>query len=145
MSTKSVELAPNNAENLGEAGMVMTKSGHPERAIELDLKAIRLSPFYRPGRLRGLGLAYRMSGRLDKAIACYRESLKGEQYLTGYVNLASTLGELGLDEEAGEAARDVLRLEPKFSISAYTAGLSYRNPADIERIAAGLRKAGLPE
>jgi hypothetical protein len=38
-----------------------------------------------------------------------------------------------------------MRQEPEFSIEAYTRGLSYRNPSDLERIAGGLRQAGLPE
>jgi hypothetical protein len=52
---------------------------------------------------------------------------------------------LGWEEEAREAARDVLQHEPRFSIARYIAGLSYRNQADIDRIADGLRAAGLPE
>ncbi len=147
MSEKAVSLAPNSAENLGGvAQAVMTKSGHPERGIELVKRAMRLSPFYRPGFLRALGMAYRMAGRLEEAVACYRESLKRETgYLAAYVNLASALGELGREAEAREAARDVLRQEPGFSIGSYIDGLSYRNRADIERIAEGLRSAGLPE
>jgi tetratricopeptide (TPR) repeat protein len=124
----------------------MTKSGKPERAIELIKQAMRLSPFYRPGLLRGLGAAYRASGRLQEAVACYRESLKRETgYLAAHVNLASALGELGWEEEAREAARDVLQHEPRFSIARYIAGLSYCNQADVDRIADGLRAAGLPE
>ncbi len=116
-----------------------------ERALEFELKAMRLSPFYRPGRLRGLGLAYRLVGRLDEAAACYRESLKREQHLAARVNLASILGEMGREEEAREVAHDVLRHEPKFSISGYAKGLSYRNESDLNRITDGLRRAGLPE
>ncbi len=146
MSEKAIRLAPSNAENIGAACMVMTKSGKPDRAVELELKAMRLSPFYRPGRLRGLGLAYRMCGRLEEAVICYRESLKRESgYLSAYVNLTSALGELERYEEARDAAQDLLAQEQNFSISAYTAGLSYRNPADVERIADGLHKAGLPD
>jgi TolB-like protein len=144
LGEKSIQLAPNNAENHGEFCMVLAKSGQAERAVAVELKAMRLSPFYRPGRLRGLGLAYRMSDRLEEAVACLREAVKRDPYLTGYVNLASVLGELGWLEEAREVAHIVLRQEPKFSIEAYTSGLSYRNPADIERIAEGLRAAGLP-
>ena len=126
----------------GVASAVMRKSGRPERGAELVKKAMRLSPFYRPGLLRALGNNYRGSGRLEEAVACYRESLKRETgYLAPYVNLASALGELGRLDEAREAARDVLRQEPDFSIKAYTSGLSYRNPADLERIAEGLRQA----
>ena len=145
MSERAIQLAPNNAENFGVAGMVMTKSGRPERGAEPALKAMRLSPFYRPGRLRGLDLAYRLTGQLEEAVACYRQSLKREQLLTGYVNLASVLGELGRAEEAQEVAREVLRQEPDFSISGYAKGLSYRNQSDLDRITDGLHQAGLPD
>jgi adenylate cyclase len=147
MSEKAVMLAPNNAENFGGvACAVMTKSGNPNRGLELAKKAIRLCPFFRPGFLRALGMAYRMSGQLEKAVTCYRESLKRETgYLAAYVNLASALGELGWLSDAREAAREVLRQEPEFSIKAYASGLSYRNSADLERIADGLRRAGLPD
>jgi adenylate cyclase len=147
MAEKAIALDPNSAENLGGvATAVMTKSGRPERAVELARKAMRLCPFYRPGMLRALGMAYRACGRLEEAVACYRESLKRETgYLSAYVNLASALGELGWEDEARAAAGDVLRQEPGFSIKAYTAGLSYRHPADVERIANGLLQAGLPE
>jgi TolB-like protein/Tfp pilus assembly protein PilF len=147
MSEKAVALAPNNAEILGGvASAVMRKSGRPERGAELVQKAMRLCPFYRPGLLRALANNYRLSGRLEEAVACYRESLKRESgYLAPYVNLASVLGELGRLDEAQEAAREVLREEPDFSISAYAKGLAYRNPEDLQRIADGLRRAGLPE
>lgn len=147
MSEKAIALAPNNAELLGGvASAVMRKSGQPERGAELVKKAMRLCPFYRPGLLRALGNNYRLSGRLEEAVACYRESLKRESgYLAPYVNLTSALGELGRRDEARDAAGDVLRQEPGFSIKAYTSGLSYRNPSDLERIAEGLRRAGLPE
>lgn len=147
MTEKAIALEPNNAEILGGvASAVMRKSGRPERGAELVKKAMRLSPFYRPGLLRALANNYRMSGRLGEAVACYRESLKRETgYLAAYVNLTSALGELGWLDEARQAARDVLEQEPGFSIKAYSAGLSYRNPTDVERIAEGLRQAGLPQ
>ena len=89
---------------------------------------------------------YRLSGRLEEAVACYRESLKRETgYLAAYVNLTSALGELGRLDEARDAAGEVLREEPGFSISAYAKGLAYRNPGDSQRIVDGLRRAGLPD
>jgi adenylate cyclase len=147
MAERAIALDPNNAELLGGvASAVMRKSGQPERGAELVKKAMRLSPFYRPGLLRALGNNYMGLGRLEEAVACFRESLKRETgYLAPYVNLASSLGQLGRIDEARAAARDVLQQEPGFSIAAYTAGLAYRNPEDIEKIADGLRKAGLPE
>ena len=147
MSEKAIALAPNSAELLGGvASAVMRKSGRPDRGAELVKKAMRLSPFYRPGLLRALGNNYLALGRLEEAVACYRESLKRETgYLAPYVNLASALGQLGWTDQAHAAAADVLAQEPNFSIAAYTAGLAYRDPAVTERIAEGLRQAGLPD
>jgi tetratricopeptide (TPR) repeat protein len=109
-------------------------------------KAMRVCPLYRPGFLRSLGLAYRLSGNLEAAVSAYKESLRRDsEYLSGHVNLTSTLGELGREEEAKKAAREIYRLEPKFSIKAYMEGLSYRNPSDLARIEEGLKKAGLPD
>jgi len=147
MTERAIALAPNSPEILGGvASAVMRKSGRPDRGADCVKKAMRLSPFYRPGMLRALGNNYRLSGRLKEAVACYRESLKRETgYLAAYVNLASALGELGWLEEAQEAARQVLQQDPDFSISAYAKGLSYRNSSDLRRIVEGLRRAGLPE
>ena len=61
------------------------------------------------------------------------------------MNLATTLGGLGWLDGAREAAREVMTREPDFSIKDYVVGLSYRDPAEIDRIADGLREAGLPE
>ena len=102
LTEKAITLAPNNSEILGGvASAVMRKSGKPERGAELVRKAMRLSPFYRPGLLRALANNYRLSGRLEEAVACYRESLKREDgYLAPYVNLVSALGEMGKAEDA---------------------------------------------
>jgi len=146
MSEKAIALAPNNAENLATAALIMNKSGKPERGLELIKKAMRLCPIYRTGYLDRLGMAYRLTGRPDAAITAYSESIKRQpEFLGPHVNLASILGELGRREEAEKEAREIIRLEPNFSIGGYMAGLSYRNPSDLARIEEGLRKAGLPD
>ncbi len=89
-----------------------------------------------------------MAEQLEFAVSAFKESLRRDfqsEYLSPHVNLTSTLGELGREEEARKAAREIYRLEPNFSIKAYMEGLSYRNPSDLARIEEGLRKAGLPE
>ncbi len=143
---RSVEFAPGNAENLVEAGGVLTKCGRAPEALELVRKAIRLCPLYRAGFLRGLAMAYRFSGEVEKAAESYRQAVKRHpDLLSGQVNLASVLGELGRLGEARQVAAEVLRLAPAFSIRSYAGGLSYREPADLERVIAGLQAAGLPD
>jgi len=144
-SEKAIALAPGNAEILATAAGTMTKSGKPERGLELIKRAMRFCPLYRPGFLRALAQAYRFSGNPDAAVDAFRESLEREpDYLAPHVNLTSVLGELGRIDEARQAAREVLRLAPDFSIRDYMQGLSYRNQEDALRVEEGLRKAGLP-
>ena len=146
MAEKAVSLAPDNAECIAEASMVFNKTGHPQRALELKKRAMRVCPIYRPGFLRGLGLSYYLLGDLESSISAFQESIRREsEYLSAHTNLASIFGELGMVEDAERAAREILRLAPDFSIRAYTDGLSFSNPDILIRIEEGLRKAGLPE
>ena len=146
MSEKSISLAPNNAENIGIASLIMNKTGNPERGLELSKKAMRASPMYRPGFLRSLGLSYYLLGDLESAIRAFQESIKREsEYLPAHTSLAIIFGELGRLKEAEDAVREIFRLIPNFSIKAYTEGLSFSNPEVITRMEEGLRKVGLPE
>jgi adenylate cyclase len=61
------------------------------------------------------------------------------------VLLAASLGQMGLIEEAREAWRELLRVNPAYSLEQRRNVLPYKNPSDFERIVEGLRKAGLPE
>jgi len=146
MSEKAISLAPNNAENISIASLIMNKTGNPERGLGLIKKAMRASPVYRPGFLRSLGLSYYLLGDLESAISAFQESIKRDsEYLPAHTSLAIIFGELGRLKEAEDAVREIFRLIPNFSIKAYTEGLSFSNPEIITRMEEGLRKVGLPE
>jgi adenylate cyclase len=145
MSDKAVELAPGNAEILGTAAMLQLKSGKAERALELIRKAMRLSPVYPVWFCSVLGNAYRFIGRSEPAVAAFRAATdRGSDFLALHVGLASILGELGRIAEAEQSAAKILSIDPAFSISKYVTGLSYGDPAVVERFQAGLQKTGLP-
>jgi adenylate cyclase len=59
--------------------------------------------------------------------------------------LAASYGQMGMTGEAREAWRDVLRVNPAYSLEQRRKVLPYKNPDDFERVVEGLRKAGLPE
>ena len=61
------------------------------------------------------------------------------------VLLAACYGQMGMLEEAREAWREALSVNPAYSLEHRRKVLPYKNPADFERIVEGLRKAGLPE
>jgi TolB-like protein len=146
MSDKSVALAPNHAEIIAISALIHNKSGRPDRSLALVRKAMRLCPIYPSWYLWALGNAYRLTGQIESAVDAFEAGIKrNEDFLGLYVGLASTLGELGRDEDAKMSVSEILRLDPDFSISSYMKGLHYRDPAQMARFEEGLRKAGLPE
>ena len=60
------------------------------------------------------------------------------------VLLAACYGHLGRKDEAREAWDEALRVNPDYSLEHRQRVLPYKYPADFDRIAEGLRKAGLP-
>jgi hypothetical protein len=61
------------------------------------------------------------------------------------VLLAACYGQMGMVEDAHEAWREALRINPNYSLEHRRKVLPYRNPDDFERVVEGLRKAGLPK
>jgi adenylate cyclase len=58
--------------------------------------------------------------------------------------LAACYGHLGRAEDARAMWAELLQVNPSFSLAQRERVLPYRNPRDLERIADGLGKAGLP-
>ena len=141
---RSIALNPNGANNyIGMAGFVGSL-GRWDESIELAKKAIRLHPFAPVFYYHFLGRAYFMTGLYDEAIATLKKGLHNNpNYLPAHAFLAACYSSLDRDAEASAAAKEVLRINPKFSIESYTKTLPYKNKADIERYVAALRKAGL--
>ena len=59
--------------------------------------------------------------------------------------LAASYGHLGRFAEARGEWEEVFRINPEYSLEHRRKVLPYKNPADLERIVEGLRKAGLTE
>jgi TolB-like protein/predicted TPR repeat methyltransferase len=145
-SEKAIALAPNQAENLAMASVVLTKSGQPERSLELIKSAMRHCPIYPGWYLSVLAKAYRGLGQNESAVSAFEASLeRNPDDISDRVGLAATLGELGRGEAAKRTVAAILRHDPEFSAKKYIGRLSYRDPAELARFEDGMRKAGLPE
>jgi len=57
--------------------------------------------------------------------------------------LIASYMELGREEEARAAAQELLRGEPKFSLSSWEYDRNYKRPEDADRLYSALREAGL--
>ncbi len=84
-----------------------------------------------------------MRGQYDESILTWKKGLqKNSDFLHAHVYLAACYSSMGRDVEATAAVKEVLGINPKFTIESYTKRL-YLKEADIERLSATLRKAGL--
>ena len=93
---------------------------------------------------RHFGVALRHSGQYDEAIALQKKATAREPNdLIAYLGLTSTFGMAGRMDEARAAAKEVLRINPSFSVERYEKMLPFKDKAAKDRLIDALRKAGL--
>jgi tetratricopeptide (TPR) repeat protein len=120
--------------------------GEYDVAIPLFEEAIRLNPKPPTTYLRFYGIAFRDSGRYDEAIVQAQKATKQEpKDLIAWILLTSSLSLAGRNQEAREAAKEVLRIRPKFSVALFEKRSPQKDPAVVKRYCDALRKAGLPD
>jgi tetratricopeptide (TPR) repeat protein len=57
--------------------------------------------------------------------------------------LTSAYSAAGREEEARATAKEILKINPKFSVESYSKARAYKKQEDKELFIGGLRKAGL--
>ena len=91
-----------------------------------------------------LGIAYSVAGRYEEAIVPLKKVLTlNPNSAAAHRSLAACYAELGRLEEARAEMAEVLRLNPNYSLEWVRQNAPYKDPADLERWLAALRKAGL--
>jgi adenylate cyclase len=142
----AISLDPNLARAYAALGHMLHFAGRSAEGIEPVLTAMRLDPYYGEFWLHFLALTYFGAGRYeDAAAALRRRIIRRPDTDISRVLLAACYGFLGRPEEARALWREALECNPGYSLEQKRRVLPYRNPADFERLADGLRKAGLPE
>ena len=141
---RAVALNPNGAFSYGALAGIVGCAGRWEEGISYSKQAMRLTPFLEAGDYWILGRAYFMTGQFDEALVALRKGVQiNPNFLAPHIFLVACYSSLGRDVEASASVKEVLRINPKFSVEAYAKALPYKNEADIEREVAALRKAGL--
>lgn len=141
---RAIALNPNGALAFIWLAGIVGVSGRWEESVMYANQSIRLSPFPGPLQYDVLGRAYFMLGKYDEAILVLKKANQiNKDFLPAHIFLAACYSSMGRDAEAATSAKEVLRINPKFSIESYAKRLTYRNKADIEREVAALQKAGL--
>ena len=141
---RAIALDPNNARGYARLGLILSYAGRPAEAIGLVEKAMRLNPRSPLSYLVTLGQAYYLTGQHEEAIAALRRALAlNPELWPSHLQLAVIYSELGQEKEAQAAVAECKRLSPNCSLGMWKQKLPYRNPPDLERVLAALRKAGL--
>jgi adenylate cyclase len=125
-------------------GTFWTFAGQPLEAIPEIEQAMRLDPAVSPQFLHFLGLAYLMAEKYETAAALLRQRIilvPNTDFSRAI--LTSALGHLGEIEDARRVWAELMDINPKYSFFAHVGRQPFKRPEDIERIAEGLRKAGV--
>jgi len=142
---RAVELNPSLALAHHVRGVALFFSGRGSDAVESILRGIRLSPqdVFRPYQFMGLGSANLTARNYDAAIRATTTSLG----ILGHNAIclrfhASALAHAGRIEEARAALKKSLALTRELSRDMLRSATPYRDEADFEHYADGLRRAG---
>ncbi|NIS68494.1 MAG: tetratricopeptide repeat protein [Proteobacteria bacterium] len=143
---RAFELDPNSADVNMQYAAILTMVGEPEEAIPLFKDALRLNPKPPNTYMCLFGVALRDSGQYEEAIAQAKKATEQEPNdLVSWVVLTSSYSLAGRDEEARAAAKEILRINPRFSVAQQQKRSGQKDRAVVKRYCDALRKAGLPE
>jgi adenylate cyclase len=143
---RALELNPNDADVLADFALCLCYAGQSEKGLDLVHKAMRLNPHYPDWYMEALGHAYYDGSNYADAIATF-ETLRTVDTVLVHLYLAASHAALGHLSEARRAIARALEIDPRVTIERW-ANLEkapYKDPKDLERLRADLRKAGLPE
>ena len=148
LAYKSLELNPNSAIAMTVAGLAEIMSGHSNKGLELLQRAQRLSPRDPRAWLfaASIALAHFRYGRYAEAVSFNNRALLGNpRYAASLRVLAASFALRGEREKAAEALKRYLAVDPHASVSTLRVRLGYLCDEIWNRLADGLRLAGLPE
>jgi len=138
---RATALNPNDPDVLVERAAALAAVGDGARALELHGRAAGLVPERPDWHLWYLAdtlFALDRPGEVLATLGRMGDPTEGRRLL------AASRARLGETGAARAEAREVLRLQPGFTVEAWTGRLPCRRAWQLERFADGLRRAGLP-
>ncbi len=139
---RAVALNPNNDLIVVQQGELYTWLGEPDKGIEWIKRAMRLNPHHPERYWNHLGRGYFVARRYGEAIEAFRHISHPGQFHLAF--LAASFAMMGDASAAATHARNVLALDPGFSVEAYLGTLHYRHDADRQHHRVALLRAALP-
>lgn len=142
---RTIALDPNNARANVEIGWVLHYAGRSAEALEPITRGMRLDPQYPDAYLHILAQVYFRLDRFEEAASLLkRRIIRKPDTDISRVLLAAVYGYLGRADDAKSQWADALAANPNFSLEQRRRVLPYKDPADLQQVVEGLRRADIP-
>ncbi len=139
---RAIAINPNDAHGLAGRGNILMWLGQTDAAIEALELAQRIDPELNAIDRFALSLAYYLKRRYDAAIEQAELNIrKSEGAHFSRVVLAAAYAQQNRSEDAARVVAMIRRMDPTFDPQTF--GSKFLNPADLEHLRDGFRKAGL--
>jgi tetratricopeptide (TPR) repeat protein len=146
---RAITMDPNDADAYVALAGALSLAGKPAKALELVIHGMRLNPFSPPSYFYEFGLAQFGLGQFENAAASLERAIAlNPDDRWSYRVLLAAYGHLG---RKAEAERTFLLAEKNrqgydpLSIRGTAFWYPFKEPADWERMATGLRLANVPD
>jgi TolB-like protein/class 3 adenylate cyclase len=148
LARRSLAANSNSVWALIVAALIEMTSGHAAEGLELLRRADRLSPCDPTGWLLagGVSLAHYLEGNYAESIRWSEKALaQNPKYVVAIRLLAANYAQIGKLEPAKEQIKKLLNGDPLLTISKQRSRMMFMDAIVWEKLAEGLRLAGLPE
>ncbi len=141
---RAVELEPNGADAHVFLGMGLKYVDRADEAVPIIKKAIRLDPHAPGWYMHILASAYRDINKFEEAMKWGEKAVQqNPKNVLSRVILCSIYSLAGRMDEARAQAKEIMRLNPKFSVEQFARTDPQKNQVVKKRYIDALRKAGL--
>jgi adenylate cyclase len=143
---KALDLDPNDAGAYAAYGMILVFWGDPERGFRTNEKAFQIDAIAPPNWYLHRALAQFGMRQYDDALQSLATvTERAPNFIVGRAVLACLCSEMERPKEAADQIEFILRQVPSYSVEIAKRYFCYRHEENLERVLAGLRKAGLRE
>jgi adenylate cyclase len=141
---RAISLDPNDPDSHFAMGQALLSASRHREAVVSFKRAMQIDPLYQDTFGYGLGMAYFFMIRYEKAVELFERAYKSnpEDMKTLWF-LSATYAHLGREREAESTFAKLSELWPQHSYFNLKFIFDSKDPADVNLLADGLRKAGM--
>lgn len=143
----ALRLAPNFAENYAMMSLIYRFSGNFELAIDMMLETMRRDPKHPFWYVLAHGNNLMAAGRYAKVVELWAKNWPrlSPKDLSRDVNLIIAYGGLGDAQKSMQAAKNLLKKKPTYSLAGFRRAFLIKNELRMRKFISWLRAAGIPE